>query len=302
MTIQQLQYVIEVVKTGSISNASRNLFVTQAGISQAITKLEEELGMKIFEREKTGSTLTMEGEAIIEDIFNIINKVERLKENANIQKNIVTGNLKISATASLFMTVLSDILPIFKKDYPGVNIDISVSNLQDVIANVKKSEVDIGLCVIDDHVKQEENFIYETLFSGHINVCVSKYSELAQYETLHAKQMIHYPVVLASGIYMKKQIQQLFNPYGSIEILFKSNNNEVLKRAVSDNLAISFFVDLALKNDPYILNGNIIKKTIVNFETEVPFGWVRQKGKYMSFIEKEFLNYVSAIIVKKYSQ
>lgn len=61
MTLQQLRYVVEVSRNGSISRAAQNLFVTQPSLSKAISDLETEMGITIFQRTNRGVTLTEEG-------------------------------------------------------------------------------------------------------------------------------------------------------------------------------------------------------------------------------------------------
>ena len=65
MRLEQLQYVVEIDKTRSISKAAKNLYITQPSISAAISALEKELNIKIFERTKNGVDPTPEGEKIV---------------------------------------------------------------------------------------------------------------------------------------------------------------------------------------------------------------------------------------------
>ena len=65
MTIQQLQYVLEVYRAGSVSQAAKNLFVGQSSVSVSITNLEKELGYPIFTRSKNGVALTPQGRDVV---------------------------------------------------------------------------------------------------------------------------------------------------------------------------------------------------------------------------------------------
>ena len=74
MTIQQCIYALEIHNTGSFSEAARNLFVAQPSLSTSIRQLEEELGIKIFERSKTGAVLTEEGAEFVRYAAEIVAK------------------------------------------------------------------------------------------------------------------------------------------------------------------------------------------------------------------------------------
>lgn len=72
MTIQQLQYVLEIAKTGSVSKAAKNLFLSQPNLSNAIKNLEHELGMVIFERNPMGMHLTAKGQKLVSKAASIM--------------------------------------------------------------------------------------------------------------------------------------------------------------------------------------------------------------------------------------
>ena len=78
MTIQQLQYVLEIAKTGSISQASRNLFLSQPNISGALTGLERELGIEIFLRTNTGMVPTPQGAKLIRRASGVLSELDAL--------------------------------------------------------------------------------------------------------------------------------------------------------------------------------------------------------------------------------
>lgn len=86
MNIDQLLYVVEVAKTGSITTAAENLHVTPAGVSQSISNLEKRLGITIFARSRKGSSPTLEGKATIKKAYEIISKYQELLEESKFKK------------------------------------------------------------------------------------------------------------------------------------------------------------------------------------------------------------------------
>lgn len=120
MNIEQLEYVVEVAKTKSISIASENLKISQSGISRSISNLENELGMKLFIRSKSGTLLTDDGEKIVKIAYEIVSKLQLLKEEAQVITTSIHGKLKISSSPSL-ITLLLKVIPLFKKIILGLN-------------------------------------------------------------------------------------------------------------------------------------------------------------------------------------
>ena len=78
MTIQQLQYVLEITKTGSVSKAARNLYLSQPNLSNAVKNLEHELGITIFERTTMGMQLTGNGQRLVQKAASIMEDIEEI--------------------------------------------------------------------------------------------------------------------------------------------------------------------------------------------------------------------------------
>lgn len=97
MTIQQLQYLLEVYHAGSISQAARNLYVAQSSISNSISYLEKELGFRIFNRSRAGVTPTAQGQVVLEQASRINESYRRMSDT----QHSVSRNIRISSTPYL---------------------------------------------------------------------------------------------------------------------------------------------------------------------------------------------------------
>src|SRR5699024_2371151 len=144
MNLEQLKYTVEVAKSGSLTIASEELHITQSAISQAITGLEKELGVKIFKRSRHGATPTDVGNKIIKKAIEALNKLDELQMEANQSLNLINGNLRIGTIPSPLM-YLPKTLSSYKKDYPNVRIQIFEKSSQDIIHDIKQDKLDIGL-------------------------------------------------------------------------------------------------------------------------------------------------------------
>ena len=79
MNLQYLRYALEISRTGSISKAAENLSVAQPNLSRAVKELESQLGISIFERTRTGMTVTPEGERLLSTGERILREVDALE-------------------------------------------------------------------------------------------------------------------------------------------------------------------------------------------------------------------------------
>ncbi|MHA2888359.1 LysR family transcriptional regulator [Bacillus cereus] len=290
MNIEQLKYIINVAETRSIANSSEILHISQAGISMAITSLEKELGMKIFERSRAGTIPTKEGKEIILKAHEVVKKLQEIREQAQMYTDTIGTELRLSSTQGLFLTVLPKSLALFKKRYPNVNITIEEKGGHYVVDDVRKNKVDIGLMHILKRELEDEELDFHTLLKGKLIVTVSKYSSLANQKYITPQELIGQNLVVYTGPNMDSFIQYFFKNFGEMNILFSTNNMEIMKKTVAEGLAISFSYDVGISSDPYYLSGELIPIRLINMErNSLDMGWVQSKKHCLSKTAKEFI-------------
>ena len=132
-----------VAQYGSISKAAQKLCVTQPSITKSIKKLETQLNMTLFVREKKGMILTDNGKLLyryILDSINTLDGVELLAKNVNLND---VGKLKIGAGDSVTRNLLKKTIVEYKKLHPGISIEISNSSSEDLYNDLRYGRVDL---------------------------------------------------------------------------------------------------------------------------------------------------------------
>ena len=132
-----------VAQYGSISKAAQKLCVTQPSITKSIKKLENQLNMILFVREKKGMILTDNGKLLyryILDSINTLDGVELLAKNVNLND---VGKLKIGAGDSVTRNLLKKTIVEYKKLHPGINIEISNSSSEDLYNDLRYGRIDL---------------------------------------------------------------------------------------------------------------------------------------------------------------
>ena len=111
MTIQQCKYVLKIAKTGSFSEAAKQLFIAQSSLSISIKSLEQELGIKIFERSGNGVYLTDEGAEFVKYATQICENSDLVSErysNKNIQQKLYIATQHYDFVADIFGKFLKE--------------------------------------------------------------------------------------------------------------------------------------------------------------------------------------------------
>lgn len=145
MTGNELLYVKTVAEEMSISKAAKKLFISQPSLSNAIMKIENSLGVKLFTRTNRGLKLTYAGERyclVASDILRSYNDLEIEVSDIN---NLKKGRLNIGITTYIASYLLPKILPEFKKLAPNIEFNFTEKNSTELEEELKKGSVDFAV-------------------------------------------------------------------------------------------------------------------------------------------------------------
>lgn len=169
MTITQLTYVLAVAEHQNFTKAAKHSFVTQPTLSMQIQKLEEELGVEIFNRNKKPIALTQVGQKIVEQAKNIVDESKRIQDIIEQQKGYVGGEFNLAIIPTVMPTLLPMFLNNFIKKYSKVNLKIFELNTSDILTKLKSGQIDAAIAATpleDEHIKERP--LYYEPFLGYI--------------------------------------------------------------------------------------------------------------------------------------
>jgi LysR family hydrogen peroxide-inducible transcriptional activator len=145
MTLQQLEYILAVYKTGHFMKAAELCQVTQPTLSAMIQKLEEEFDCKIFDRSQHPIQATEMGEKIIRQAQIILYQANQLKEMLLKEKESVSGNLNLAIIPTIASYLLPRFIALFRNDYPDVSLKITEMRTETIIQKLKTAEIDMAI-------------------------------------------------------------------------------------------------------------------------------------------------------------
>ncbi|RZJ36660.1 MAG: hydrogen peroxide-inducible genes activator [Flavobacterium sp.] len=145
MTITQLQYVLAVAEHRNFTLAAEKSFVTQPTLSMQIQKIEEELGVLIFDRSKKPIQLTEVGEKIVAQAKNIVSESGRIKDIVDQQKGFIGGEFRLGIIPTVMPTLLPMFLNNFIKKYPKVRLIIEELNTDEIIFRLNNGHLDAAI-------------------------------------------------------------------------------------------------------------------------------------------------------------
>ena len=161
MTIAQLKYLLAVAKHLNFTKASQECHVTQPTLSMQIQKLEDELGVLIFDRNKKPIKITEIGQKIIEQAKTIVNESARINDLVQQEKGYIGGDYKLGIIPTMVSTVLPMFLKTFIKKYPEVSIEIIEIPTEQMIEALLDGKLDAGIAATP---LEEEKIVEKPLF------------------------------------------------------------------------------------------------------------------------------------------
>jgi len=161
VSLIQLEYIVALDTYQSFSTAADKCFVTQPTLSMQIKKLENDLGITIFDRSKHPIVPTDIGKLIVEQARLVLSESKKIEELIQISKNTLRGELKIGIIPSLAPYLLPRFIGDFVQKYAGIKISIT-ENLSDIILEeIKNEKIDVGILVTP---LRESGFVETQLF------------------------------------------------------------------------------------------------------------------------------------------
>lgn len=143
MTLQQLRYLVAIARAGSFSAAARQLFVTQPTLSQQITALEKELGVRLIERGHQSARLTAFGERAIHFAEAILMNESALIRESQAFRHI--SRVRVGSIHAALTTLLPEAMLIFRKEHPDAQILIEEGGSLELAKAVASGRLDFGV-------------------------------------------------------------------------------------------------------------------------------------------------------------
>lgn len=246
MTLTQLEYIVALDTHRHFLLASEKCFVTQPTLSMQVQKLEEELGVKIFDRTKQPVMPTAMGERIIAQARLVLREAGRIQQLIDEEKDVMTGELRVGIIPTLAPYLLPPLFKRMREKYPQLNLIIRETITEEIVHELKQNRLDCGLVVtpLKDAAIKESVLFYEELF-----VYVSRKNALYDKRYVLPSEIDPDKLwLLEEGHCFRSQILNLCELRRSKDDHFRyeTGNIETLKRMVDKSDGLTILPELAV--------------------------------------------------------
>jgi len=165
MTLTELRYIVAVARERHFGHAAQACFVSQPTLSVAVKKLEEELGVTLFERGPGEVTVTPAGQRIVEQAQRVLEEASRIKDLAAAGRDPLAGPLGLGAIYTIGPYLLPKLIPILRRSAPAMQLHIQENFTHRLADSLKSGEVDVILIALPfDEPGVETRAVYDEPF------------------------------------------------------------------------------------------------------------------------------------------
>lgn len=207
ITLTQLEYIVAVDKHGNFRQAAKACHVTQPTLSMQIQKLEDDLGVIIFDRSQQPIRTTLIGTQIVNQSRIALSETKRISTIISTTKTTIEGDLRLGVIPTMAPYVLPLFLDRFVANYPKVKLQIEESKTDDILVALQRDQLDVGLLATPLH---EATIREIPLFDEAFYVYVAKEHPLSTLDTIQDSDLKNESILLLSeGHCLREQIVRI---------------------------------------------------------------------------------------------
>lgn len=301
MELRQLKYAVKIAEEKNFSRAAEKLHIAQPSLSQQLSKLEKELGVRLFRRNTNSVELTHAGTLFIDKAQKVLDIVEQIHKEMDDISQMRKGKLLVGSLPITGSHILPLVLPVFKAKYP----DIEISLIEDTTAHLEMltatGQADISLLSLP---LQEDSLEYVKIIEEEIWLCVpphhplsNRHSQDPDYHVALSELAEEPFVVLKKGQGFRQIVMDLCASAGFVpKIVFESSNIDTVQSLVAAGMGIAFVPKMVARADGALTPAYL---PIAGAGTARTLVIAYKKGRYLSKAAKAFMETVTQVFHEK---
>ncbi|PHM51562.1 DNA-binding transcriptional regulator YeiE [Xenorhabdus sp. KK7.4] len=283
ITLRQLEIFAEVLKSGSTTQASQQLALSQSAVSASLTDLEGQLGVQLFDRVGKRLVTNEHGRLLYPKALALLEQTGEVEQLFKLEM----GALRLAASSTIGNYMLPEMLAKYRKEYPDTPLELHISNTEDVIKSVAEFRVDLafieGLC-------HNPDLITQPWLKDELIVFSSPESPLVR-SNLALEDLIKAPWILREKGSGTREVldQLLFSQMPRFNIAMELGNSEAIKHAVQYGMGISCLSRRVVREQ--LKNGTLVELVIPGLNLYRTLYLIYHRQKHISNALQKLLSY-----------
>jgi len=256
--------VVSVAHEKNFRRAAIKSFVSQPALSLAIKKIEIELGVLIFERNRMGVSLTTVGEQIVNQAKKVLEEADKIKEISALETNTKQTAIKIGIIYSIAPYLLPSIIPLLKKISPDIILKAEEDVTKNLIHKLKDGVIDAAIIALPFDIP---GIALQDLYDEPFKVLIPRKHKWNSKKKINTKDLVNEKILLLDNTHcFSMQVRDACPGISNNAEVQAGTSLETIRNMVASNLGISILPQSATaknyKNDAI---------NILSFESPIPF-------------------------------
>ena len=288
MTLSELRFVVSVAQEKNFRRAAAKSFVSQAALSLAIKKIENELGVLIFERNRMGISLTTVGEKIVNQAQIVLEEVDKIKAISVVEKNTQQVEIKIGLIYSIAPYLLPSIIPLVKNSSPEIILEAEEDITTNLIKKLEEGSIDAAIIALPFVVPGIET---QPLYDEPFKVLIPTKHPWNNKQKINVKELKNEKILLLDNTHcFSMQVREACPGISDKAEVQAGTSLETIRNMVASNLGISILPQSATANN---YSNDLIN--ILPFESPIPFRRVAMAFRRGSSKQSSLVKIVKSI-------
>ena len=288
MTLSELRFVVAVAQEKNFRRAAAISFVSQPALSLAIKKIENELGVLIFERNRMGISLTTVGEKIVNQAQIVLEEVDKIKAISVVEKNTQQVELKIGLIYSIAPYLLPSIIPLVKSASPEIILDAEEDITTNLVKKLDEGSIDAAIIALPFDVPGIET---QPLYDEPFKVLIPTKHPWNNKQKINTKDLKNEKILLLDNTHcFSMQVREACPGISDKAEVQAGTSLETIRNMVASNLGISILPQSATANN---YSNDLIN--ILPFESPIPFRRVAMAFRQGSSKQASLVKIVKSI-------
>ncbi|NEW07627.1 LysR family transcriptional regulator [Paenibacillus sp. SYP-B3998] len=255
MSVARFEIFSKVVELGSFTKAAERLNMTQSAVSHAVAGLESEWGITLLIRDrKKGLILTEVGQKTLIYMREILNQMEKIKQEVAFASNLEAGTIRIGSFASATSCILPKIISKFHKKHPNIEFVFFEGTYEEIIEWFETGVIDIGI-VVQQNMNTKLNVL--PLIKDKMVVAFPEGHRFQDEKTIDIQDLQEEPFIMPKGGY-RTHVDEIFSQAKIKPLVrFEVQDCATIASMVQEGLGITIGPELFLKDQPKIKIGNL---------------------------------------------
>ena len=232
MTLQQLRYIVAIDEYRHFGKAADACGLTQSTLSLMVRKLEDELDVRLFDRDAHPVAPTEIGRKIIDRAKVVLYNAEQITEMTRSEKEILSGPLRIALISTVSPVLVPGLFKYFGENYPAISLQTEEMLTETIKDKLRKAEVDMGILA---GPLNEEEFLEISLYHERFLAYVSPDNPAYGLESIGSETLLRQPVWIIRDGLRQLAPQELSGKEFTYERFFEGGRVGILIQVVNDN-------------------------------------------------------------------